>query len=52
VSGEGVRIGHPKGVAEVGVVLSGGAMPTVDAVVVARTARRLMAGEAYYHDRA
>jgi 2-methylaconitate cis-trans-isomerase PrpF len=51
-SGEGVRIGHPKGVAEVGVVLGAGATPTVEAVVVARTARRLMAGEAYYHDRA
>jgi 2-methylaconitate cis-trans-isomerase PrpF len=24
----------------------------VEAVVVARTARRLMAGDAYYHDRA
>jgi 2-methylaconitate cis-trans-isomerase PrpF len=51
-NGEGVRIGHPKGVAEVGVILGAGAMPTVDAVVVSRTARRLMAGEAYYHDRA
>jgi 2-methylaconitate cis-trans-isomerase PrpF len=51
-TGDGVRIGHPKGVAEVGVVLGAGAMPTVEAVVVARTARRLMAGEAYYHDRA
>lgn len=51
-SGEGVRIGHPKGVAEVGVILGAGATPTVEAVVVARTARRLMAGEAYYHDRA
>ena len=51
-SGEGVRIGHPKGVAEVGVILGAGAMPTVEAVVVARTARRLMAGDAYYHDRA
>jgi 2-methylaconitate cis-trans-isomerase PrpF len=52
LGGEGVRIGHPKGVAEVGVVLGAGAVPTVEAVVVARTARRLMAGEAYYHDRA
>ena len=52
VSGEAVRIGHPKGVAEVGVILGAGATPTVEAVVVARTARRLMAGEAYYHDRA
>lgn len=51
-SGDAVRVGHPKGVAEVGVILGGGAMPTVEAVVVARTARRLMAGEAYYHDRA
>ena len=50
--GQGVRIGHPKGVAEVGVVLGGGPVPAVEAVVVARTARRLMAGEAYYHDRA
>ena len=52
VSGEGVRIGHPKGAAEIGVVLGAGAAPTVEAVVVARTARRLMAGDAYYHDRA
>ena len=51
-SGEAVRIGHPKGVAEVGVVLGPGDPPTVEAVVVARTARRLMAGEAYYHARA
>jgi 2-methylaconitate cis-trans-isomerase PrpF len=51
-TGEGVRIGHPKGVAELGVVLGAGATPTVEAVVVARTARRLMAGEAYYHDQA
>lgn len=51
-AGDSVRIGHPKGVAEVGVVLGAGAVPTVEAVVVARTARRLMAGEAYYHDRA
>lgn len=49
-SSDSVRIGHPKGVADIGVVLGGGAMPTVEAVVVARTARRLMAGEAYYHD--
>ena len=51
-TGEGIRIGHPKGVAEVGVILGAGTMPTVEAVVVSRTARRLMAGEAYYHDRA
>lgn len=47
-----VRIGHPKGVAEVGVVLGDGRRPSVGAVVVARTARRLMAGTAYYHPRA
>ena len=51
-SGDGVRIGHPKGVSEVGVILGAGAPSTVEAVVVARTARRLMAGDAYYHDRA
>jgi len=45
-----VRIGHPKGVAEVGVVLGEGPGPAVEAVVVSRTARRLMAGTAYYHD--
>ena len=49
--GETVRIGHPKGVAEVGVVLGAGPPPTVDAIVVARTARRLMAGQAYYNAR-
>lgn len=49
--GGAVRIAHPKGVAEVGVVLGAGPTPTVDAIVVARTARRLMAGAAYYDTR-
>jgi 2-methylaconitate cis-trans-isomerase PrpF len=48
-AGEPVRIGHPKGIAEVGVVLGAGPTPSVDAIVVARTARRLMAGVAYYN---
>lgn len=46
-----VRVGHPKGVAQVGVVLGDGPTPSVDAIVVARTARRLMAGDAYYYAR-
>jgi hypothetical protein len=50
-AGEAVRVGHPKGVAEVGVVLGAGAPAGVDAVVVSRTARRLMAGVAYYNAR-
>ena len=50
-AGGAVRIAHPKGVAEVGVVLGAGPTPRVDAIVVARTARRLMAGVAYYNAR-
>lgn len=48
-SGEPVRIGHPKGVAEAAVRISSGDRgPTVESVTVTRTARRLMAGTAYY----
>jgi 2-methylaconitate cis-trans-isomerase PrpF len=52
-TGDRVRMGHPKGVAEVGVVLGRGpaSAVTIEAVVVDRTARRLMAGYAYYYER-
>jgi hypothetical protein len=46
-----VIIGHPKGVIDIGVKMRPGETPKVESVIVARTARRLMSGTAFYHDR-